>query len=91
MKTVREALDVAGSEDGKYYLLTIASGQGDNFTVNADFANSVQYLDFINIMTYDYSGKDDPLGHHNAPLFYDKALPTSSAPRNHVLGGLLAI
>ena len=40
-------------------------------------------------MTYDYSGKDDPLGHHNAPLFYDKALPTSSAPRNHVLGGLL--
>ncbi|WP_233355092.1 glycosyl hydrolase family 18 protein [Paenibacillus sp. JZ16] len=89
MKTVREALDAAGSEDGKYYLLTIASGQGDNFTVNADFANSVQYLDFINIMTYDYSGKDDPFGHHNSPLFYDKALLRSSAPRNHVLGGLL--
>lgn len=89
MKTVREALDAAGSEDGKYYLLTIASGQGDNFTVNADFANSVQYLDFINIMTYDYSGKDDPFGHHNSPLFYDKALSKSSAPRNHVLGGLL--
>lgn len=89
MKTVREALDAAGSEDGTYYLLTIASGQGDNFTVNADFANSVQYLDFINIMTYDYSGKDDPFGHHNSPLFYDKALLRSSAPRNHVLGGLL--
>lgn len=89
MKTIREALDAAGSEDGKYYLLTIASGQGDNFTVNADFANSVHYLDFINIMTYDYSGKEDPFGHHNSPLFYDKALLRSSAPRNHVIGGLL--
>ncbi|WP_036719411.1 glycosyl hydrolase family 18 protein [Paenibacillus sp. JCM 10914] len=89
MKTVREALDAAGSEDGKYYLLTIASGQGDNFTVNADFTNSVQYLDFVNIMAYDYSGKSDEMGHHNAPLFYDKNLPRPSAPRNHVLGGLM--
>lgn len=91
MKTVREALDAAGSEDGKYYLLTIASGQGDNFVKNADLANSVTYLDFINIMTYDYSGSWETLGHHNAPLFFDQKHPraASSAPRNHVLGGLL--
>ncbi|KOP66388.1 glycoside hydrolase [Bacillus sp. FJAT-18019] len=90
MKAVREALDAAGSEDGKYYLLSIASWQSDKFIVNADIPNSVQYLDFVNIMTYDYSGKGDSLGHHNAPLFYDKNLTTSSAPRNHVLGGLLS-
>jgi len=91
MKTVREALDAAGSEDGKYYLLTIASGQGDNFVKNADLANAVTYLDFINIMTYDYSGSWETLGHHNAPLFFDQNHPraASSAPRNHVLGGLL--
>lgn len=89
MKAVREALDAAGSEDGKYYLLTIASWQADQFTVNADIPNSIQYLDFVNIMTYDYSGKDDPLGHHNSPLFYDKNFSASFAPRNHVLGGLL--
>ncbi|EGG38384.1 glycosyl hydrolase family 18 protein [Paenibacillus sp. HGF5] len=91
MKTVREALDAAGSEDGEYYLLTIASGQGDNFVKNADLANSVTYLDFINIMTYDYSGSWETLGHHNAPLFFDQKHPkaASSAPRNHVLGGLL--
>lgn len=91
MKTVREALDAAGSEDGKYYLLTIASGQGDNFVKNADLANSVTFLDFINIMTYDYSGSWETLGHHNAPLFFDQKHPkaASSAPRNHVLGGLL--
>ncbi|SMF69629.1 chitinase [Paenibacillus uliginis N3/975] len=89
MKTVRDALDGAGSEDGKYYLLTIASGQGDNFVVNADFVNSASYLDFINIMTYDYSGKNDVLGHHNAPLFYDKNHPGRNAPRNNVQGGAL--
>lgn len=91
MKTVREALDAAGSEDNKYYLLTIASGQGDNFVRNVDLANSVQYLDFINIMTYDFSGSWETLAHHNSPLLYDKEHPlaTSTAPRNHVLGGLL--
>lgn len=88
MKTVREALDAAGSEDGKYYLLTIASWQADKFVVNADLANSSKYLDFINIMTYDYSGKGDKIGHHNSPLYYDKNLPTSSAKRNNVLGAL---
>ncbi|WP_438349281.1 glycosyl hydrolase family 18 protein [Paenibacillus sp. FA6] len=89
VKTVREALDAAGSEDGKYYLQTIASGQGDNFTVNADFVNSASYLDFINIMTYDYSGSWETLAHHNAPLYYDINNPFSSAPRNNVQGGVV--
>ncbi|OAB26530.1 glycoside hydrolase [Paenibacillus macquariensis subsp. defensor] len=91
VKTVREALDAAGSVDGKYYLQTIASGQGDNFTVNADFINSAKYLDFINIMTYDYSGSLDALAHHNAPLYFDKNHPASDtyAPRNNVMGGAL--
>ncbi|HEY4391805.1 MAG TPA: glycosyl hydrolase family 18 protein [Paenibacillus sp.] len=89
MATLRDALDAAGSVDGKYYLLTMASGQGDNFVVNADFANSVAYLDFINIMTYDYSGSWDTLANHNSPLFYDKKLSAPNAPRNNVRGGLL--
>lgn len=89
MSALREALDAAGSEDWKYYLLSMASGQGDNFVVNADFANSAAYLDYINIMTYDYSGSWDTLANHNAPLFYDKKLSTENAPRSNVRGGLL--
>jgi len=90
MKTVREALDAAGATDGKYYLLTIASGQGDNFVRNADLGTSSRYLDFINIMSYDYSGSWEQLAHHNSPLYYDPAHPraASTAPRNNVLGGL---
>ncbi|MCR8657395.1 glycosyl hydrolase family 18 protein [Paenibacillus sp. T3-5-0-4] len=88
MQTVRSALDAAGSEDNRYYLLTIASGQGDNFVVNADLANSSDYLDFINIMTYDYSGGWENIANHNAPLYYDPNLPKPNAERNNVLGGV---
>lgn len=89
MKTVREAFDAAGSVDGKYYLLTIASAQADSFVVNADLANSVAYLDFVNIMTYDYSGSWSLLAHHNSPLYYDPAHPSGSAERNNVRGAAL--
>lgn len=89
MQLVREKLDAAGQEDGKYYLLTIASGQGDNFVENANLAESSSYIDFINIMTYDYSGSWVLGGYHNAPLYYDPNNPSESAARNHVYGGVL--
>ncbi|MFC5529832.1 glycosyl hydrolase family 18 protein [Cohnella yongneupensis] len=89
VQTVRDALDAAGSVDGKYYLQTIAAAQGDNFVANAKMAESSRYLDFVNIMTYDYSGSWDLLAHHNSPLYYDKNHPQDTAPRNNVLGGIL--
>ncbi|EFM08774.1 glycoside hydrolase family 18 [Paenibacillus curdlanolyticus YK9] len=89
VQTVREALDAAGSEDGKYYLQTIAASQGDNFVTNAKLADSSRYLDFINIMTYDYSGSWEPFAHHNSPLYYDTKHPKDYAPRNNTLGGVL--
>lgn len=90
VKTVREALDAAGSDDGKYYLLSIASSQGDNFIVNAKLADSSKYLDYINIMTYDYSGSWEAFAHHNSPLYYDKNHPKDYAARNNVQGAILA-
>lgn len=88
MKAVREALDTAGAKDGRYYLLTIASKESDDFIENADLANSVRYLDFVSVMTYDYSGAWDPLAHHNSPLFQDPNHPEASAARNNVQGSL---
>lgn len=87
-KTVREALDAAGMEDGKYYLQTIAAAQGDNYISNADMAVSSAYLDFINIMTYDYSGDWATLAHHNSPMYYDAKHPLSGAKRNNVQGSV---
>lgn len=87
-QTLRDTLDAAGSIDGKYYLSTIAAGQGDNFVANANLALSSRYLDFINVMTYDYSGSWDKLAHHNSPLYYDRLHPESYAMRNNVLGAV---
>lgn len=89
MKTVREALDAASSEDGKYYLLTIASGASDAFVNNADLAKSSKYLDFINIMTYDFSGSWETTAHHNSPVYYDVNHPYPSAPKLTVAGAAI--
>lgn len=89
-EAVRQALDAAGSEDGKYYLFTIAAGQADNFIVNADLANAAKNLDAVNLMTYDYSGSWDPLAHHNSPVFADRDHPLASNKRNNVQGAALA-
>ncbi|WP_256761060.1 glycosyl hydrolase family 18 protein [Cohnella sp. WQ 127256] len=87
-KTLRETLDAASSEDGRYYLITIAAAQSDAFLNNADLANSSQYLDFINMMDYDYSGSWENFTHHNAPLYYDKNHPKAYALRNNVNGAI---
>ncbi|MCI3922975.1 glycosyl hydrolase family 18 protein [Paenibacillus sp. TRM 82003] len=86
---LRAKLDAAGQQDGKYYLLTIASGQGDDFVENANLARAASSLDFVNIMTYDYSGSWDTTPTHNAPLYRDPANPTMNAARFHVHGGVM--
>ena len=53
MRDLREAL-------GDKYLLTMASSSDPGYY---DYQNSIQYLDFVNVMTYDMSG---PPNHHSA-------------------------
>lgn len=53
MRDLREAL-------GSDYLLTMASSADPGYY---DFRNCIQYLDFVNVMTYDMSG---PPNHHSA-------------------------
>lgn len=53
MRDLREAL-------GSDLLLTMASGSDPGYY---DFRNCIQYMDFVNVMTYDLSG---PPNHHSA-------------------------
>lgn len=71
LETLRKKIDEASIEDGKDYLLTTAvtasawvvSGMGEeNFT---------KYLDFINLMTYDFHGSWNGFVAHNSPLYSD--------------------
>ncbi len=65
LKSFREALDSLGAIHGKHYLSTIASGGFRKYLEVNDLRSAQQYLDLINIMSYDLFGPgDDTTGHH---------------------------
>lgn len=69
LKALREKLDVQSAADGREgndkYLLTIATGAQEEFLNTTNLGDAHQYLDFINIMTYDfYTGGAPVTGYH---------------------------
>lgn len=69
LQTLRTHLDTAGTQDGKYYQLTAAVSASFS---NIDFSEPqyyAQYLDFINIMTYDLHGAWDAQTNHQSALY----------------------
>lgn len=62
---IRKALDVKEKENNAHYLLTIASGSDQAYIDQTDLGKAHHYLDFINIMCYDfYQGWFYQTGHH---------------------------
>ncbi len=75
LKAYREKLDEYAVKRGRKCWLTIAAAAGQWFLDTTEMENLHQYLDFINIMTYDLRGWAQPAGHHtnlyepiNAPI-----------------------
>lgn len=65
LKSVREALDSLGKLNNTHYLSTIASAGFKEYLDVNDMAEAQKYLDFINIMTYDFIVQGTkPTGHH---------------------------
>ncbi len=67
LKAVREELDKLAEEEGNggHYLLAIATGADKHYVDNVEMAEIAKYLDFLNIMTYDfYNGLHNVNGHH---------------------------
>ncbi len=69
LKEIRMALDAQGEKDGKEYLLSIAGAASPEFIANCKVKNMMQYLDYINVMTYDYHGAWDKTTNHVTPLY----------------------
>ncbi|AUC83824.1 chitinase [Polaribacter sp. ALD11] len=62
---IRKALDVEGNKNNTYYLLTIATGADETYIEQTNLGEAHQYLDFINVMCYDfYQGWYYQTGHH---------------------------
>jgi len=62
--TYRKKLDALGKKNGKKYWLTTAAGAGEWYLNRTEIHLSHQYLDFINLMTYDSNTDSTVAGHH---------------------------
>lgn len=78
LKETRAALEAQGKKDKKNYLLTIAGGPNVSFTKNTEIKKIMEYIDFINIMAYDYHGGWESTTNHNAPLYVNSKDPKGS-------------
>lgn len=69
LKEIHKKLDEQGKKDNKKYLLTIAGGASNYYLNNIESNKIKEYIDFVNIMTYDLHGPWDLYSDFNAPLF----------------------
>lgn len=77
LKTLREHLDTQSELDGRQkdpYLLTIATGASKNYLEHTEMHEAHQYLDFINIMTYDFHTGGSPVAGHHSNLYQSQSI-----------------
>ncbi len=92
-RALREALDTLSATTGKRYLLTTATPCFSDFHQVADMGDAQQYLDFINLMAYDFYVAGDTAGHH-ANLYpsenYEREQSAHRAYREYTAAGVPA-
>ena len=71
MKTLREKLDAAAVQDNKYYLLAVAAPASGYLLRGMETYQVTQYLDYVNIMSYDLHGAWNQFVGPNAALYDD--------------------
>lgn len=69
LKGMREALDEFGKETDRYYLLTIAVGADQYYVEGTEMDKVQQYLDYVQLMTYDMRGGFQTLTGHHTNLY----------------------
>jgi chitinase len=77
LKVLREYLDRQSELDGRTsdpYLLTIATGASQSYLDHTEMHTAQQYLDFINIMTYDFHTGGSPIAGHHSNLYPSKSI-----------------
>ena len=83
MQELRSQLDAQGAIDGKRYLLTAAIGSGRDKIDNTEPSQYVQYMDWVNVMTYDYHGGWDTTTNFHNHLYADPADPATGVARTY--------
>ncbi|CAF1325319.1 unnamed protein product [Rotaria sordida] len=74
LKELRRQLDAVPN---KKYLLTVATGAGTERIADMNLPGMAAYLDWFNVMTYDFHGGWETKTGHNAPLYKNNDETTS--------------
>jgi chitinase len=69
LSVLRDTLDRVGAQRGRHLLLSAALPAGPVHAGPIPARETSRFLDFLNIMTYDFYGPWDPRAYHNAPLY----------------------
>jgi chitinase len=78
---IRHLLDAQGSEESPPYLLTISAPAGPKNYANIDLGQVHQYLDWINLMAYDFYVPSSKITDFDAPLEPPSDDPAPAATR----------
>jgi chitinase len=80
MKELRERLDQDSKKNGRRLYLTFAAGAFDEYLEHTEIEKVQQYVDTVNLMTYDsYEAGSDAITGNHAPLFADPADPKGAS------------
>ncbi|MEB3190360.1 MAG: glycosyl hydrolase family 18 protein [Snowella sp.] len=81
---LRSQLNVQKTKDGKTYQLTIASPAGFDKIANFELGQMAPYLDFFNVMTYDYHGTWEKQTNHQAALYSNPNDPSANKTQYNI-------
>ena len=81
VQELRRQLDIQGAADGQHYLLTIAAPAGFDKYVNLKLKAMEQYLDWFNIMAYDFHVAAEPVTNHQAAMYPNPQDPSVYASK----------
>jgi chitinase len=92
-KEIRKELDKLSKRTGKYYDLTTAVGANYRYIENTEMDKAAKYLDYVNLMTYDFYTSGDTAGHHSnlyPPEDYEKDASAHKTFKEFVKAGVPA-
>ena len=69
LKEIREHIEVEGAKNNKKYMLTIAVGADQYYIDGTEMDKAQEYLDYVQLMTYDMRGGFQTLTGHHTNLY----------------------
>jgi chitinase len=91
LKELRISLDSLATTTGKPKILTIAAGADTSFLSHTEMKAAQKYLDYINLMTYDFKDEGDAVAGHHTNLFANengKETYTDLSVKNYIRAGV---